>query len=1140
MLAATAESFADGPTLEDARLAIAAGRAHDAVAITTACLRPRPDDVQILYGHAAALRAAGDASAGQVLDRASALHSLQDLQRSGADLSRLERDAAYALLIGWTLFKRWRMGASLIALSHAAKDPAHAREARFIAAQAEHYLGRTAAAEQSFLQLLLDYPDPDLHGFFLYSLFFRQDGGRAHAEEASRWSDLWVRVHRPAPPVFHVERRSDRQLRIGYLAPTFANQIHHFLIPVLDHHDRSQFEIFFYVDRPEKEPHIPGMTVRGVKGLSANATAELIRSDRIDILVDLHGHFSMGRPLAVARRPAPVQVSWMDYTHTLGLDAVDYVLHGEHMDAPGTQDLFVEKIWNIGPVLVPFRPTESARLPPAPAVRNGYVTFGSFNHPAKLNDRVVEAWSAILNACPTARLVLKYSVFADPVLCAETAARFEAHGVSAERLLFRGHSKGEAYEQAFEEVDIALDPSPVTGGTTTMEALSRGLPVLSLKGDDFYARVGMHTLMAIGLPELLGETWDDYIRIAVELARDIPQLLQLRARVRPALDASPYRDEVGFTRRLETAYREMFDRWLDRPEPAVETEPAPSAPSGPTLAQAELVEAGADLLAGRPGDAIERLDVLVERSPHQHETLYWRASALLADGRTEAGTAALEQARLFHTVELLGQLGVDVTRMRREPAYAKLVGKELYRNGMVAAASLALSCAITPDTISEEGLVSLGLSLQHQGRAEEAATMFRAAADTFQSPNAHQFLLYSLFFVPDGVRRYAAEARIWAERFTAGIQPLPGPFANDRSLDRPLKIGFVAPSFTRSQLRQFILPVVQAHDPRQVELRFYSADAEAEDAVLPGAVRGIGRLPDRTAAELIRGDDVDILFDLWGFTAGGRLPVFAYRPAPVQISWINLVQTTGMTSMDYVLHADTMDAPGTDALFAERVLRIGPTTVPYQPHPERRPQTPAPALRKGFVTFGSFNNPVRLGDETVAAWARILKGAPASRLVLKYGYYADPVLRRVMRARFAAHGVDASRLEFRLHTKGIKYLSEFADIDLALDPSPCPGGTTTCDALANGVPVLTLRGGDFYSRIGVHAVPLPELIAENWDDYVGRAIALTADAAALDRLRRRVRPAFEASPTCDAEGFTRRLEQVYRDVFAAWAAAHPA
>jgi protein O-GlcNAc transferase len=304
-------------------------------------------------------------------------------------------------------------------------------------------------------------------------------------------------------------------------------------------------------------------------------------------------------------------------------------------------------------------------------------------------------------------------------------------------------------------------------------------------------------------------------------------------------------------------------------------------------------------------------------------------------------------------------------------------------------------------------------------------------------------------------------------------------------------------------------------------------------------VRGIGQVSDQDVAARIRNDKIDILIDVWGHTSGSRLPVFAHRPAPIQVAWINFVQTTGLACMDYILHADSMDAPGTDQYFTEEIWRIGPIVAPSRPPAERPDVAPTPALKNGHVTYGSFNNPAKLSEMTVAAWSLILRERPADRLILKYSYYLDPVMQRATRARFAAYGARPEQLEFRGHTSGMDYLREFQDIDLALDTSPCPGGTTSCDALANGVPVLTQLGEDFYGRIGVPVVlpcGLPELIADDWDDYVARALALTADHQALDALRAKVRPGFDASPYRDEVGFTRNLEEVFRQMFARWLA----
>jgi protein O-GlcNAc transferase len=336
-------------------------------------------------------------------------------------------------------------------------------------------------------------------------------------------------------------------------------------------------------------------------------------------------------------------------------------------------------------------------------------------------------------------------------------------------------------------------------------------------------------------------------------------------------------------------------------------------------------------------------------------------------------------------------------------------------------------------------------------------------------------------------------------------------------------------------VRQFITPILEAHDPASVAVFLYPA-TDAHEKTWPEhiAVRPIGQLDDAAAAAQIRDDAIDVLIDCWGHSAGSRLGVFARRAAPVQVAWINFVQTTGLKRMDYVLHADSMAAPRTAELFTETVVSMGEITIPFRPRPDRPPVAPTPALGQGFPTFGCFNHPAKLSDATVRAWARILRGAPGSRLLLKYRYFVDPVLQSATRARFAAERVAPDRLEFQGQSEGGQYLAAFAEVDLFLDPSPCPGGTSTCDALSMGAPVLTLAGRDFYSRIGLQclfASGLPELVADSWDDYVAKAIDLTRDATALNGLRARVRPSFDGGPYGDAAGFTRRFERTLLDLF---------
>lgn len=553
-----------------------------------------------------------------------------------------------------------------------------------------------------------------------------------------------------------------------------------------------------------------------------------------------------------------------------------------------------------------------------------------------------------------------------------------------------------------------------------------------------------------------------------------------------------------------------------------------------------LADGRARLFAGDPAGAAQLFHAATLDEPSSYEARYWLYSALVASGNWDGANVAMEEARTMHGVATLRALGVDMTRFQTDKPYCAEIGRRAYASKLMGPASVALGRGLDFDRLDPTLMLNYGLSLQHQGRLREAMDVFRAASEIFANPTLHEFLLHPVFICETGPEALAVESRKWGDLYAPPLPPGTVTFPNARTTDRPLRVGYIGPTFTRNQVRQFLLPVLEAHDPKAVDLHLYCANPEGE-APLPATakLRKIDGLRNEQIAAMIRDDRIDILIDIWGHTAGSRLPVFALRPAPVQIAWINFLQSTGLSSMDYVLHCDGMAIPGTEALFTEEIWSLGETMSPSRPADDRPDPAPTPALKNGYVTFGSFNNPAKLSEMTVAAWSLILRARPENKLVLKYAYFEDPVLQRATRARFAAYGARPEQLEFRGETKGQEYLLEFRDIDLALDPAPAIGGTTTHDAMGNGVPVLSQMGDNYYTRSGAHtvlALGIPELVADSWDQYVERALELTADVEALDRLRSRIRPAFEASSYRDEAGFTRILEDAFRQMFAKWAA----
>ena len=556
---------------------------------------------------------------------------------------------------------------------------------------------------------------------------------------------------------------------------------------------------------------------------------------------------------------------------------------------------------------------------------------------------------------------------------------------------------------------------------------------------------------------------------------------------------------------------------------------------------AALVRAQDALFGGDPATAAALLRPLIAEAPALYEARYWLASTLAAAGDAPGASRVLDDARTLHAALTARGMGADIARCRADGAHASEVAAILYDNHHPAMSAEIGGLAVTAGQITQKALLTYSLALMHQGRVEAAIRGFQAAAESFPSAAVHQFLLFPHLFAEDGDRRFSTEARRWAELYAP--PPGPRPFAHAGRAGRRLRIGYVAPNFSRCQVRQFMAPVIEAHDPATTQVFLYPADASTEVGWPAGVeVRPIGQLDDGGAADLIRRDRIDVLADCWGHTAGGRLGVFARRAAPVQVGWINFVQTTGLGEMDYILHADDGGEPADPSLYTEAIWPIGPVFTAFRPSSETLDPTPTPALRTGAVTFGSFNHPAKLTDPTLAAWAAILKGTGGSRLLLKYRYFVDPVLQRVTRARFAALGVRPERLVFEGQSSGAEYLAAFSGVDLALDPWPAPGSTTTLEALSNGVPVLVLSGAGVttpahYPASMLQAAGLAELVCRTPKDYVRRAIAVASDIEALDALRARVRPGLDAGPLRDEVGFTRRLEQAFAQMFDRWCKA---
>ena len=452
--------------------------------------------------------------------------------------------------------------------------------ARVAAADAFLAMGAVGEAVTELRAALSIEPSPPIHSNLLYAMSFLPGYKPAEILEEHRAFDRTY-----APPVYRLaghpnDPDPDRKLRVGYLSADMrSHSVAHFLAPLLEAHDRAEVEVtgFPSVKRPDAvTERLRGLTDAWIPllGLSDEQAAMAIREARIDILVDLGGHTGDSRLLVLTRRPAPVHVSFLGYPSTTGVDAVGYRLTDALVDPEGEPDRHhVETLVRLPSGFLCYEPPASAPdVSPSPVTRGAGLTFGSFNTLAKMTPRVVELWARIVRKAEGSRLFLKSGPLADAGVRERVTKQFVDQGIDASRLVLEGRTPGQLGHLArYAEIDVALDPFPYNGTTTTCEALYMGVPVVALEGDRHASRVSASILRRVGLDSLVSATPKQYQATALGLAKNPARLAELRAGMRARLASSPLSDKAGFARSVEAAYRALWGAWCRK----VTAEPAP-------------------------------------------------------------------------------------------------------------------------------------------------------------------------------------------------------------------------------------------------------------------------------------------------------------------------------------------------------------------------------------------------------------------------------------------------------------------------------------------------------------------------------------------------------------------------------------
>lgn len=570
------------------------------------------------------------------------------------------------------------------------------------------------------------------------------------------------------------------------------------------------------------------------------------------------------------------------------------------------------------------------------------------------------------------------------------------------------------------------------------------------------------------------------------------------------------------------------------------------------------------------GIVLKDLGRLSEAEDSYHQAIVLNPG--MAEAHNNLGNVLMTHANFQSAAECFKEA------IRLKPAFADAhygLGNVLQRSGQLTAAEKCYRAAIQIKPNYAEAFVNLGATLRDQGRLQEAEAMsheaLRLRPDLARAQsnlgnvlkdlgrllgavacyreairlkpddtNAYSNLLFSLNYV-EALSAEAAlhEAKHYGASVSARALPKFSAWATNPD-PRKLKVGFVSGDLRNHPVGYFMEGLIKRLDSDQFEL--YAFPTHHREDALTQRVKPYFRewvpifaLSDADAAEAIHERGIQVLIDLSGHTAHNRLPVFAYKPAPVQASYLGYFATTGLLEMDFFIGDPTMAPAAERQHFAEKTYPLAESWLCLTPPGALVPIEPLPALNNGYVTFGCFGNLGKMNDAVVKLWARLLQQVPTAKLCLKAKQLAEPNVVASVQARFAVCGVSSERLILEGSVSRDAYYEAYNGVDVVLDTFPYPGGTTSVDALWMGVPVLTLKGDRFLSHLG-ESIAInagqDDWIAQDQDDYVRKAVAFVADLERLADVRSRLRARVQESPLMDAERFARNFGAALWDLWA--------
>ena len=925
----------------------------------------------------------------------------------------------------------------------------------FSRAKDETYL----CGEQDYSNYLFNLHYMDVSPAFLY-------------EEAKGYGALFAGVKQYE---HNRKRHQHRRLRIGYISPDLRRHVVAFFsYAFLKYYDRNEFAVYAYANNKEdgvsREYAACIDEWRNILNVPADEAAKQIYKDEIDILVDLAGHTANNSLAVLAYKPAPVQISGVGYFDTTGLQAVDYILADKYT-APleDSGDYFVEKLLRLPHSHLCYMWHDAPQSIEMSAFRqNGYVTFGSFNNFTKVNDKVLSVWARILAAVPDSKLMLKAKVFNLAYGRKLALKRMEMAGISIERVIIEEHEAD--YLSHYRNMDIALDTFPYPGGGTTCDALYMGVPVITMKGDKHHSRFGCSIMMNLGLPELCADDVDEYVRRAVELAKCPSRLSELHQTLRRRMRQSPLMDAAQYMLEIEQGYKRIWRNWLAGYKTA-------SVTVNLSFAAEDAWQKGRKFFLETGGE-----NGLLRAKP-------WLRMAAEMDDK------AYEPAMLYS--ELCYQLNDHV--------------------GAYEAAKLCIeraeSSAIEqPEVFWPSIYCRKAYAAMQLGYIEEAFEAYNAAWQKAPKYSNDAISMFDSMLLCGHLLPFSSQdmydLHVIYQQQIVKVEP----YTHTKGYGhKKIRIGYLSPDFRRHVMFPFYYGMLFCYDKENFAVYCYHHNDQEDEytQMIRESVDSFVSVSQMNYAEIagrIRSDEIDVLVDLAGHSAKSALPVLAYRPAPVQMSGIGYLSTTGLKEVDYYITDSLCDPPGEhDTYFTEKLFYLS-SHFSYAVRSDVPEPLGTAAKDKGYITLGVFNHYRKITQQMLGAWLEIMKELPSARLLMKSTEFENDSLTDTAYNRLQSMGYDMERVQFEAADDN--YMERYLDVDIALDTYPYTGGGTTFDALYMGVPVISLYGERRNTRFGLSIlfnIGLSELAVSTLDDYVAKVVALGKDLPLMDELHRQIR-----------------------------------